>query len=338
MSDESQQDIISESFDRLLQEFFTLKTIRTIEHEGIGASSALLWQKLDESGFVDALVPEAKGGSGLTLALAHGLLESCGRHALPLPMGETIIARALLAAANYPVPSEPIALGCAVQEGGDVICRLTPYARTADFDLLALHGKLVLLSCALAQRALLAPNGGAGELRWPAAILPSALDMPAGANIRHAQASVLAAQIAGALSQVLSMTLRYANERVQFGKPIGKFQAVQHQIAVMAEHTAMARMAARIGCDSPSHLPDVRRAAIAKSVASEAAASVASLGHALHGAIGMTEEYDLQLFTRRLHEWRLCAGTESYWNRELGAGLVQARDHSMLDFVRASVL
>jgi acyl-CoA dehydrogenase len=338
MSDDHQQDVISESFERLLQEICTPKTVREIEREGIGESSAVLWQKLDESGFVDALVPEAKGGSGLTLAGVHGLLENCGRHALPLPLGETMIARALLAATGYPVPSGPIALGCAVQEGSDLICRLTPYARTADFALLAINDKLVLFPCVSARRALLAPNAGAGELRWPAAMLRSALDMPAGASMLHAQASVLAAQIAGALSQVLSMTLGYANERVQFGKPIGKFQAVQHQIAVMAEHTAMARMAARIGNDSPSHLPDKRRAAIAKSVTSEAAASVASLGHALHGAIGMTEEYDLQLYTRRLHEWRLCAGTESYWNRELGATLVQARDNSMLDFVRASVL
>jgi acyl-CoA dehydrogenase len=228
-------------------------------------------------------------------------------------------------------------LGCAVQEGGDLICRLTPYARTVDFALLTIDETQVLLSCADAQRTLLAANACAGELRWPNSVLNSARKFPAMSSLLHAQASILAAHISGALSRVFSMTLGYANERVQFGKPIGKFQVVQHQIAVMAEHTAMARMAARIGCDSATHLPDVRRAAIAKSVTSEAAASVAALGHALHGAIGMTEEYDLQLFTRRLHEWRLCAGTESYWNRELGAALVQARDHSMLDFVRASV-
>jgi acyl-CoA dehydrogenase len=324
-------------FERLLEAHCTPHAVRAIEVEDGSEVSGKLWRAVDASGFIDTLVPEANGGAGLDLASAHGLIESAGRHALPLPLGETMIARALLANAGHAPPPEPITLGCAVRvrEGNAIAARLLPFARTAQWALLSLDDGLVLLPCAQTQRTLLAPNACAGELRWTGGA-SGALHFDGGANLLHAQACVLAAQIAGALSRVFELTLRYANERVQFGKPIGKFQAVQHQISVMAEHTAMARMAALLACDSTSHLPNERRAAIAKAVTSEAAASIAALGHALHGAIGMTEEYDLQLYTRRLHEWRLCAGSESYWQQRIGADLLAA-DVSALDFVRADV-
>ena len=48
-------------------------------------------------------------------------------------------------------------------------------------------------------------------------------------------------------------------------------------------------------------------------------ARVADIAHAVHGAIGVTEEFDLQLYTRRLREWRLAAGSESYWHERIGA-------------------
>ncbi len=329
------QDAIGAPFARMLQEHCAPQVVRTIERDGIGTASTALWQALQESGFIDALVAEQQGGAGLDLRSVYGILESCGRHALPLPLGETMIARALLAHTGHHVPSEPIALGCARREGNNVICGLTPYARTAHWALLQIDAGLVLLPCAQAQRNLLAAPAGTGELRWATA-LDTTRVMQTSASLLHAQACVVAAQIAGALGRVFDMTLRYANERVQFGKPIGKFQAVQHQISVMAEHSAMASMAARIGCDSDSYLPYAQRAAIAKAVTSEAASHVANLGHALHGAIGMTEEYDLQLFTRRLHEWRLCAGAESFWQQRIGADLL-ASSADALDFVRGCV-
>ena len=337
MSSDISQDAITEPFERLLQEHCAPANVRAIEREGIGPASAALWRALDASGFIDALVPAEKDGAGLSLTSVHGVIECCGRYALPLPLCETMIVRALLAHVDSPVPTQPISLGYASRDGNDLACRLTPYARTTHYALLNVDDTLILLPCDSAQRVLLTPSACAGELRWPATALQTATVVLANANTRHIQACVLAGQIAGALAQVLSMTLRYANDRVQFGKPIGKFQAVQHQISVIAEHTVMARMAAQIGCDAVSYLPNERRAAIAKSITSEAAASVAARGHAVHGAIGMTAEYDLQLYTRRLHEWRLCGGSESYWQHELGSALVESGDTSALDFVRAGL-
>jgi alkylation response protein AidB-like acyl-CoA dehydrogenase len=62
---------------------------------------------------------------------------------------------------------------------------------------------------------------------------------------------------------------------------------------------------------------------------------VASIAHAVHGAIGVTEEYDLQLFTRRLHEWRMAHGSEAHWNPIIGRSMLASGVPTMTDFVRS---
>ena len=95
------------------------------------------------------------------------------------------------------------------------------------------------------------------------------------------------------------------------------------------------RLLASALAHSPWHA-DRLRVAVAKARTSEAALEVAALAHSIHGAIGFTEEYDLQLFTRRLHAWRQAAGSESYWHDVLGEELVQRRDGLALDMLRAT--
>ena len=129
--------------------------------------------------------------------------------------------------------------------------------------------------------------------------------------------------------------MAYANERVQFGKSIGKFQAIQHQLAVMAEQVAAAGMASEAAfAAADGDVPPFAACAVAKARTSEAAVQVASIAHALHGAMGITEEYDLQLSTRRLHEWRMAHGSETYWHRELGQLFFDSPATSSTDFVR----
>jgi alkylation response protein AidB-like acyl-CoA dehydrogenase len=132
------------------------------------------------------------------------------------------------------------------------------------------------------------------------------------------------------------MSVTYANERVQFGKPIAKQQAVQQQLAVLAEQTLMARFASAAGCRGNLN-PSLLAAASAKQVASAAVPRIVSIAHAVHGAIGITAEFDLQLYTRRLLEWRLADGSEDYWARLLGEARLDAPDVSTVDFIRRAV-
>jgi acyl-CoA dehydrogenase len=142
-------------------------------------------------------------------------------------------------------------------------------------------------------------------------------------DLQAAGALITATLMAGALQRLLTMTLQYANDRAQFGKPIGKFQAIQQQLAVLAEQAFAARMAAELGCAETGAWPQRLRAAIA---------------HAVHGAIGATAEFDLQLVTRRLQEWRGDHGSASYWHAQLGRALLDARGTPTLPFLLDTLL
>jgi len=157
-----------------------------------------------------------------------------------------------------------------------------------------------------------------------------------GEEIRIFSAAIHSALMAGAMQRLFAMTLAYCNERVQFGKAIGRFQAVQHQLSVMAEQVAAAGIAAEIAFSGAAPIPVFLPVAIAKARASMAAPLVTAAAHALHGAIGVTEEFDLQLFSRRLHEWRIVEGSENYWNRLIGEAILGQSQISVMDFTRAA--
>ncbi|MFD2577642.1 acyl-CoA dehydrogenase family protein [Novosphingobium colocasiae] len=151
-------------------------------------------------------------------------------------------------------------------------------------------------------------------------------------GLRPLAATVRAALIAGAAARLTEMSTNYCNERVQFGKPIGRQQSVQHMLAVMAEDMIACRIAAEIGLSKGLDMP-IAVAATAKATTSAAATRIAASAHAVHGAIGISEEYDLQLLTRRLHEWRLADGSEGYWAAQLGKQRL-ANSASSIDWVR----
>ncbi|MGJ7581297.1 acyl-CoA dehydrogenase family protein [Variovorax sp. RHLX14] len=329
MNDTTNQ--LTDALRDLLNDHCTLRHVRDIES---GRSARPLWDALESSGFADALLPESHGGAGLSLADAFSLVELCGSFALPVPLAETMIARAFLCAADVQPPKGSIALGRLLpQDDRNAVCERVACGRTADWVLAAQADGCVLLPTAAATKtdAVFVLDATLG---WNAAARAEALSLPVAFNVRLFQACLAAAQLSGTLMAVFDRTLRYANDRNQFGRPIGKFQAIQHQLAVISEHVFAARMAAQIGCRAVGWEPEPMRVAVAKSRTGEAALEVASLSHSIHGAIGFTEEFDLQIFTRRLHALRQVGGSESYWHDVLGSALLDARDSLALDVIR----
>jgi alkylation response protein AidB-like acyl-CoA dehydrogenase len=95
-------------------------------------------------------------------------------------------------------------------------------------------------------------------------------------------------------------------------------------------------MASALAFCGAGAVPGRLATAIAKARTSMAVPLIASTAHALHGAIGVTAEYDLQLYTRRLHEWRIADGSETFWNRMVGSAAL-AREHgTIVDFARTA--
>ena len=330
-------DLFADAARDVLADQCTPAVVRAIEKGGRTAqATTALWEQLEATGLADALLSEADGGAGLGLTQVFGVLEQCGAHALPLPLGETLVARALLAQAGVARPAGSIALARGERLGdGGVRCALVRTGQVAQSVLVQAGDEWRLLGTEGAQAS---PQALAldAALAWSATQVQAApvVAVDAALDARTLQAAVVAAQMAGALKAVFDRTLQYANERQQFGRPIGKFQAIQHQLAVMSEHVFAARMAAQLGCSGAGMWPDRLRVATAKARCSEAALVVSELTHAIHGAIGFTEEYDLQLFTRRLHAWRQTAGSEAYWHGVAGEALLNHTGLT-LDLVRS---
>jgi acyl-CoA dehydrogenase len=327
-------DLFSDALRQLLDDQCTPAVVRHIEASGDGAA---LWVHLDSSGFADALVAEAQGGSGLSLREAQGVMALCGRYTVPVPLAETMMARSVLAQAGL---SDAAKGSITLAQGqwaanGSLVCANVQLGRVADAVLVSDAQHTWLLST---QDARPSPASFVldADLRWSAPQVAAALRVPKYQDVRLLLGCINAAQLSGALLAVFNNTLQYANDRVQFGKAIGKFQAIQHQLSVMAEHSFAAHMAAQLGCASDTASPDHVRVAVAKARTSEAALEVAGLSHSIHGAIGFTHEFDLQLFTRRLHAWRQSGGAESYWHTVLGTELVDHRHGLALDLIRSA--
>jgi acyl-CoA dehydrogenase len=325
--------MFAEAIEALLQDHCTPQVVRSIE---AGGSAAALAAALQASGFHALLAPEEDGGGNAGWPDFHAIVELCGAHALPLPLPQTMAARALVRSqGEMPAGLGTFAPQLVREQDGSLSAPLVPFARTADWVIGPAGDALLLLPVAGARLEATGIRGSlTASLRWPAGAgaLLSADATPH--EFQALGAAVHAALLAGAMKRVFDLSMAYANERVQFGKPIGKFQAIQHQLSVMAEHVAAAAIAAEAAFHTGAALPAPAACAVAKARASEAAPLIAATAHAVHGAIGVTDEFDLQLFTRRLHEWRLAHGSETYWNRELGALCLASGDGIVADFAR----
>lgn len=332
--------LLVESFERFVSGLATPAAVREVERDA--AAAATMWPEIERSGFLDLLVPESLGGSGAGLREAFGPWMACGRQTLPLPLAQTMWARGVLAAAGIDPPMGPIAIaGVAQRQPGCAWhCPAVPFGSIAQAVLVSLPegAGAWLWPLAGAERR---PAGVHGSQQATLELPPTAtgaLRLPGDVDLAAAGALVTAVLMAGALERLLSMTLQYANDREQFGKPIGKFQAVQQQLAVLAEQAFAARMAAELGCADEGVQPHALRAAVAKARAGEAAEKAVAIAHAVHGAIGVTAEFDLHLVTRRLQEWRGDHGAAPYWHARLGRALLEARDMSVVPFLLDAVL
>lgn len=330
--------MFTEAFEAILVGHCSPAVVRAVE---AGGDRAPLWAAIADAGFLDLMAAEDAGGAGLDLAAVLPILSALGYHAVPLPVGQAIVLRALLPAGTIRAAQLPtLAPALRRSTDGSVIVPRLPYGAFAD-QVLAQEGRtLLLLDAGAATRT---PGGipadPTADLVWSAKALASAgTCRPVGT----AEPGVLAAWVAalhaallcGTLTRCFELTLQYGNERSQFGRSIGKFQAIQHQLAVMAEHVAAARMATAAAFGAGRSTPALLPAAVAKARASEAVTVVAPIAHAVHGAIGVTEEFDLQLFTRRLHAWRSAHGTERYWQGVIGQAVLESTDTGIADFVR----
>ena len=314
--------ILSDVVTRLFTDRVTKDVIESAE---TGAWPDALWQAVEENGLTWPLVPESKGGAGGTWGDAFVVARAAGRHAVPLPIVETIVASWLLSASGLDVPSGPLTIAPVHREErlrltragsgwrlGGVAARV-PWGRVAGHVVIVTEaeGRAMV---GLASRSAAQVKTDQNLAREPRDTLafdaaPVVAAAPAGRGVpAHAVwlygALVRSAQIAGGLDYLLRQASQYATERRQFGKPIGSFQVIQQNLAVLAGHTAAAGTAAAHAFRAADRGDAAFEIAVAKVRVGEAAGVGASIAHQVHGAIGFTYEHALQFVTRRLWSWR----------------------------------
>lgn len=326
--------MFAQAIEDILQRHCTPADVRAIE---AGASAQPLSRALEEAGFFALLAPESQGGGGASWRDLYDIVLLAGAWSVPIPLAQTLALRSLIDDPET-LPAGALTFAPVLIPGldGGWSAPQVPAARAALQVVGVVDGAWVLLPVTEDQAQATGVHGSlAASLHWPAGTPLRTLNAKVAADRLQSIAALLhAGLMTGAMKRSFELTMAYANDRVQFGKSIGKFQAVQHQLAVMAEQVAAASMASDAAFAAAGGVPAFAACAVAKACTSEAAVQVASIAHALHGAMGITEEYDLQLCTRRLHEWRMAHGSETYWHRQLGQLFFDSPATSSTDFVR----
>lgn len=134
--------------------------------------------------------------------------------------------------------------------------------------------------------------------------------------------ALICGEMCGGLERVVEMTVEYMKERVQFGKPLGILQAVQHKCADMESFLAGTRVICLLAASRINEGLDARKqVAMAKAWTNEAYKEVTWIAHQLHGGIGFTEEHDLHLYFKHAKTRELMFGDAAHHRREL-AGLL----------------
>lgn len=319
------------------------------------AYDAALWSKLGAQGYTGIIFPEEYGGAGLGKVELILLMEEAGRALLPGPFFSTVaLAGAVLDAAAAAEQKQryltPICRGearstLAMLEGSaswdpsDVRMeavggKLTgeklfvPDAGVADFMVIAARNGVFVVN-ARDSGIRISPMAGMDLTRKlyavqfngaPAEKLGNSAGLSRGLDVATA---ALVAEMVGGMQRTLELTVEYAKTRKQFGKPIGAFQAVQHQCADMYLETESARSAAYYAAWAleENQPDDAVAVSIAKMYASDACRAVGNRGIQVHGGMGFVWENDLHLYYRRAKASETALGDATF-HRERIARLV----------------
>ncbi|MDR5804872.1 acyl-CoA dehydrogenase family protein [Caballeronia sp. LZ001] len=356
----------SDDVSRLLLEageraFGGLCTKDLLDRAEAGEWPVALWEQLDQLGFSRAVLPEDDGGAGLSLADSMRLARLAAHYAVPLPLGETLVAAWCLQQSGLSVPEGPLAFGPLGSESvqleadgehwrlGGTIRRIPWGDRLAAVVLLLPAKNGINVARVIRENYSVRDHRNiAGEPRcdlhfegvrlthadvrqWYATALPVRDSEPGivlGAMLR-------AQQMAGALERVRDLSVQYASERVQFGKPLNRLPAVQQNLAIIAGQAAAAKVAADLALDALAS-PDrdlTDSIAASKTRTGEAVGIAARLAHQVHGAMGFTYEHQLHHYTRRLWAWRDECGNERHWAALLGRHIIAAGADALWSYV-----
>ena len=332
------QQALRDAAADLLARRSSMPVVRAATDRG-GAPDPELWRAMVDQGWCGLAVPEKLGGVGLGWVEAGIVLEQVGAHVAPAPvLGQMVALDALADTAWGPalITGESVA-GCAA--GPDELC---VYAPAADVVVVPEGSRLVAIDLRERRPAAEPAMDVTRQLGWlRASSLADAprLELGGGAEVaRHMDVAAVAyaAELLGLAQRALDLAVAYAKDRVQFGHPIGSFQAVKHRCADMLVDVEGMRSAVYWAAWTVGHAdattagvaatvdePSIA-ASTAKAWCSDAALRVLASALQVHGGIGFTWEHDLHLYLKRAHLDAVSFGDATHHRARL-ARLLRAR-------------
>lgn len=292
MSEE--RDLLRDTVAALVEKHATPAAVREAMASEHGYDASL-WKLLCEQvGAAALVVPEEWGGAGGELADAAVVLEELGKALVPTPLLGTTLAELALLSVDQPDGdtleqlAEGASIGAVVFDPDNVV-----NGDIADVVIAADGSQLTRWSGVTAQKR--DPMDPTRRLACVEATDTTVLGADPG--LADTAALLLAAEQIGAASRCLDLTVAYTKDRVQFGRPIGSFQALKHRMADLY----VAVQSARAVVDDAIAEPSPTSAALARVAASEAFTKVAGEAVQMHGGIAITWEHDIQLYFKRAH-------------------------------------
>lgn len=294
MTASDERELLRETVSALVAKHAPPAAVREAMESERGYDEAL-WQLLCEQvGAAALLVPEELGGAGGTLADAAVVIAELGKGLVPTPLLGTTLAELALLAADEPDAevlgrlAQGTAIGAVVFDPDYVV-----NGDRADIVVEATGDQLIRWTEFVAEPVTtMDPTRRLARVR-PQRTVPMGVDP----GIADTAAILVAVEQVGAAARCLELTVNYTKQRVQFGRPIGSFQALKHRMADLY----VAVQAAQALVDDAVAAPSPTSAALARVAASETFSRVAAEGIQLHGGIAITWEHDMHLYFKRAH-------------------------------------
>jgi acyl-CoA dehydrogenase len=351
-TDKSTENETRQMFVETAARLFAAQATREVINEfEKGTWPANLWRQVEEAGLPWAAVPESAGGAGGNIGDLMAVLREAGRYAVPLPLAETGLGAMIAAQAGLTPPAGPIALVIADAAtpvrivGGKVTGRAkrVAFASVADHIVVVGPGDSGSSVAVVPRTAVKidAKQGQTGEPYDDVSFDGGSAAATATTPLTPERATELAAlarvnQMSGAADRVLAIATQYSKERVQFGRSISTFQAIQHMLAELATYVAVVAAAARTAARDTEEGDSSFSIMAAKTQAGEVAHKICAIAHQSMGAMGFTYEHILHHYTRRIWVWRRDYGSESYWGAKLGRALAEAGPDALWPSLTAS--
>ena len=292
MTSTDERQLLRQTVAALVDKHASSEAVRRAMESPRGYDESLWSMLCEQVGVAALVVPEELGGAGGELADAAAVLEELGRSLVPTPLLGTTLAELALLAADQPDSDtlEQLAAGASI--GAVVFDRdYVINGDIADVVVAVEDARLVRWTDVTA-----VPEHSLDPTRRLARVTPGgSTAIGSDPGIADIAAILLAAEQIGAAAQCLERTVEYTKQRIQFGRPIGSFQALKHRMADMYVAVQSARAVIGDAIDAPTPIS----AAMARLAASETFSSVAGEAVQLHGGIAITWEHDMQLYFKR---------------------------------------